>query len=82
MSPQADAKPAARKAPPAIPPGCDALLSNAQVAAVLSVSIRTVQYMVASGEFPKCDFKIGDSPRWRVKTVNAWVEAQAVKPKG
>jgi predicted DNA-binding transcriptional regulator AlpA len=65
-----------------IPPGCEALLSNAQVAAALSVSVRKVQEMISAGEFPRCDFRIGDSPRWRVGTVNAWVEARAASPKG
>lgn len=76
MSTQQKQKPA-----PAMPP-VNSVLNNAQVAFALAISVRKLQEMVSAGEFPACDFRIGDSPRWRVKTFDAWVEAQATKGKG
>lgn len=75
----------ATKAKPAeTTPAVNAVLSNSQVAAALAISVRKLQEMISVGEFPRCDFRMpgGDSPRWRVATLNSWVDAQTAKSKG
>jgi hypothetical protein len=50
-------EPPARRPPPPLPPGCEALLGKAQLCAAL----------------PPADLRLGAHPRWRVATLNAWV---------
>jgi predicted DNA-binding transcriptional regulator AlpA len=68
-------KPKAKPAKPAptLPPGCEAFLSKQQICFALGVSLRTLQSMLTTGEFPKPDARIGKFPRWRVASFNAWV---------
>jgi predicted DNA-binding transcriptional regulator AlpA len=69
-------EPPARRPPPPLPPGCEALLGKAQLCAALGVSLRKLQGMLSAGEFPAADLRLGAHPRWRVATLNAWVEAR------
>ncbi len=66
-----------RGEPPQLPSGCEALLTKAQICAALGVSLRTLQGMVSGGEFPREDLRLGVLPRWRVRTLNAWIEEKA-----
>ena len=74
-------KPKAPKDPPALPPGCEALLSKAQICFAIGVSSRTLDSMIAAGEFPRSDARVGAFPRWRVQTLNAWIGRECEKPK-
>jgi predicted DNA-binding transcriptional regulator AlpA len=65
------AEPPARRPPPPLPAGFEALLG-----AALGVSLRKLQGMLSAGEFPPADLRLGAHPRWRVATLNAWVEAR------
>jgi hypothetical protein len=62
-----------------IPPGAEALLGKAQICAALGISLRTLQSMLAAGEYPPADTRIGLFPRWRVATHNAWIDARCTK---
>lgn len=64
---------------PTLPTGCDALLSKMQICFALGISIRTFANMLADGAFPRCNARLGKYPRWHVKTLNAWIEAQCNK---
>jgi predicted DNA-binding transcriptional regulator AlpA len=75
-NPRAVEEPPARRPPPPLPPGCEALLGKAQLCAALGVSLRKLQGMLSAGEFPAADLRLGAHPRWRVATLNAWVEAR------
>lgn len=61
-----------KEAPP-LPNFSEALLGKAQICFALGVSLRTLQSMISTGEFPKHDGYVGKFPRWRVVTFNAWV---------
>ncbi len=61
------------KAFPALPPGCDAMLSKAQICFAIGVSPRTFDTMLASGDYPIHDAKVGAFKRWHVATHNAWL---------
>ena len=75
-----EAKPKREKKPaPPVPAGCEALLGKAQVCAALGISLRTFQSMMASGDYPKPDIRLGAFPRWRVASHNAWIEARTKK---
>lgn len=73
-----DKKPKAKqeKQTPVLPNSTEALLGKAQICFAVGVSVRTLQSMLAAGEFPKPDTHIGKFPRWRVATFNAWVLKQ------
>ncbi len=87
------AKPKTRKARPAgesrpapasaadLPPGVDAALTMAQVMAALGVRRTWIMAARSSGEFPQPDFPIGVAPRWRVSTVNAWMDRRVARHK-
>jgi predicted DNA-binding transcriptional regulator AlpA len=64
-----------KEAPP-LPAISEAMLGKAQICFALGVSLRTLQSMISTGEFPKHDTHIGKFPRWRVVTFNAWVRKQ------
>lgn len=66
---------ATKEAPP-LPAISEALLGKSQICFALGVSLRTLQSMLSTGEFPKSDAHIGKFPRWRVATFNAWVRKQ------
>lgn len=74
-------KPKAPKLPAVPPPGCEVLMSTAQIAAAMGVSTRQVHLMISSGKFPRCDLRIGRLARWRVSTFNTWLESQCSNPK-
>lgn len=74
------AKSAAVKQAPDLPNNTEALLGKAQICFAVGVSVRTLQSMLASGEFPKPDTHIGKFPRWRVATFNTWVLRQCGAP--
>ncbi|MDG3003263.1 hypothetical protein [Paludisphaera mucosa] len=72
------AKPKAAKKPaaaprPSPPPGVTTLLTSAEVAAALAVSIRKFRQMTATGLFPRGAGPPGMDPRWSTKTVNEWI---------
>jgi hypothetical protein len=63
-----------------LPPGCDALLSRAQVRFALGgISERKLDGMLSAGEMPPPDDHIGNRPRWHVATFNAWLAARRGK---
>ena len=51
----------------------DPLLSIGDLAKFLNVGRRTLERMIAGGEFPKSDIRIGKMPRWNRMTVAAWI---------
>lgn len=72
---------AASKPTPPLPPGCEALLSKQQICFAIGVSLRTFQGMVSAGQFPAADTRVGAFPRWRVQTLNRWIEERCAPPK-
>ena len=62
-----------KKSPPLLPAGLDPLMSLDQVARALGVSKNTGWKMLSSGEFPKAETMIGQARRWRVSTVQKWI---------
>ena len=71
--------PKTRPTAESLPSGCEAMLGKAQICTALGISLRTFQGMLSSGDYPKCDTRIGLFPRWRVATHNAWIEAKCSK---
>lgn len=63
----------------AVPPGTQGLLGKAQICALLGVSLRTFQGMLASGDYPKADTRLGAFPRWSVEHHNAWIAERCRK---
>ena len=71
--------PRCRPAAP-LPPDCDCLLSRDQVRTALGgVSQKFFDRLVARGEFPPADTRLGDLPRWRRRHVEAWIERRCRK---
>lgn len=66
---------------PTPPDGVPRLLTKAHLTVLLGVSMRKLESMLTLGQFPKCDFPIGDMPRWRAQTYLDWCEAEAAKNK-
>lgn len=63
--------PPPRKAADPIPPGADALLNRQQVCAALGgISLRTLDKMLALGEYPPPDARVAGGKRWHVATHN------------
>ncbi len=63
-----------------VPPSgvCEQLLRKAAVAGSISVSVRTLERMIAAQEFPGPDIKKGSRLLlWRPATVQGWIEEQA-----
>lgn len=56
-----------------LPAGALALLSKAQIAELIGICVRKLESMIAAGEYPKPDMRVGRLPRWRTETHNAWV---------
>ena len=73
-----------RKSPPALPANLDPLMTLEQVATALNVSKRVLWAMVAAAEFPTQETYIGTIKRWRVSTVQRWIDdrCSAVAKKG
>lgn len=74
-------KTAKNRPEPTPPEGVPRLLTKAHLTTLLGVSMRKLDSMLSLGEFPKCDFPIGDMPRWRSQTYLDWCEAEAAKNK-
>lgn len=56
------------------------VLSKTTVAQRLDVSTKTIDRMVAAGEFPSPDMSIGDrSDRWFLLTVEMWMMRKALE---
>lgn len=50
-----------------------------EVAAMLDVDRRTVERRRSAGLFPPPDMKIGKLPRWRLATIDAWIDREAAR---
>lgn len=59
-----------------LPQNTTATLSKTQIAAALNYSLRSLDALVSAGGYPRPDFLLNRSPRWRVATHNAWVDEQ------
>jgi predicted DNA-binding transcriptional regulator AlpA len=59
---------------PAAPPQ---LATLREVANRLRCTTRHVQKLRATGRFPRPDWMCGRGPRWRLSTIERWLEAQA-----
>jgi excisionase family DNA binding protein len=44
-----------------------------EVAGSLGTGRRTLERLIASGQFPGPDYRVGRCPRWTRSTVEAWV---------
>jgi|GEM_PF-2979406 len=53
------------------------MLTLTGVKNMLSAGRRSVERLRSQGKFPKPDLHIGVSPRWRVSTINRWIDQQA-----
>lgn len=49
------------------------LYDRVSVAAALGCKVRTIDRMIAAGEFPKPDLRVGRLPRWRQSTIAEWI---------
>lgn len=78
MGTKVKVKPKAKKEAkhPTLPQGCLSLLSKQQIGFAIGVSVRTLEGMIASGDFPPADTRVGAFPRWRVETLNAWIDGR------
>ena len=56
------------------PPGVNILLTPAQVCVSLSCSATELRRRIANGEFPKHESPDGKDPRWRLSTINSWID--------
>ena len=50
------------------------LLSIVETAEILNVSRRSLERLIAAGQFPKPDLRIGRMPRWHRKTLREFTE--------
>jgi len=55
--------------------GCEPLINARKVAALLGISLRTLDTLVARHEAPAF-IRIGQARRWRMAEINAWIEAR------
>lgn len=68
---------------PPLPVGMEQGLSQYQVRLALGgIAERTLRGMIASGEFPKCDFMLTNKARWLRTTVEKWLLSQKEKASG
>jgi hypothetical protein len=56
-----------------MPTDFEYLLGKADICRVVAISERTLQSMMSSGEFSKPDLYLGDLPRWKISTYQAWL---------
>jgi excisionase family DNA binding protein len=56
----------------------DASLTATQVAAILGISKRKLDYLVASGDAPNF-YRIGRLRRWRPTDVEVWMSQRGVR---
>lgn len=54
---------------------CEPLMDARKVAALLGISLRTLDTLVARGEAPAF-IRIGQARRWRMAEINLWIEAR------
>jgi predicted DNA-binding transcriptional regulator AlpA len=59
-----------------LPAGVDAILTINQLVAAIGYSRRKIDQLIATDPGLKPDGYIGRNPRWRVATVNSWIESQ------
>lgn len=69
-------KPKAKDRPPQ-DPAIDALMDKQAICTQLSIGMRKLHEMLATGEFPKADRPIGKRRLWRRSTVAAWIAGPA-----
>lgn len=50
------------------------LYNKAQTCGYISIDDRTLDRWVASHKFPKPDLYLGRYPRWKLSTINAYLE--------
>jgi predicted DNA-binding transcriptional regulator AlpA len=72
-------KTGAPTAPAVPPPGAEKLIDRAAIIEALGISERNHIGMVAAGEYPAPDLKIGRLVRWRTATHNEWIDAASKK---
>jgi predicted DNA-binding transcriptional regulator AlpA len=61
-------------------PLIEPLLNREALARTLSVSLRTLDRLQASGRLPKPDLVLGPRmPRWRNETIRRWLDDQSKK---
>lgn len=76
-------KPAARVSLKDLPPPASVfgVMNRKQVCQALGgISVRKLSMMISASEFPRPDFRIGESTRWSVTMFNEWVEEHRDKP--
>lgn len=52
----------------------DPLYNKTQICEYISIDDRTLDRWVASDKFPKPDLYLGRHPRWKLSTVNTYLE--------
>lgn len=57
-------------------PSVPRMINVREVATILGVSTRSVWRLVARGELTK-PIRIGRSARWRIRDIEAWIDASA-----
>jgi hypothetical protein len=63
--------------PPPLPPGVNALLTTPQVAFALGrADPGWVRDQIAKGRFPPPDSPEGEHPRWKLSTLNDFIERE------
>jgi predicted DNA-binding transcriptional regulator AlpA len=63
--------------PGARPERFDQLIDIRDVARILAIGKRTLERMIATGEFPRADYRVRRISRWRLSTVQAWMDRAA-----
>lgn len=59
----------------------DPLYSKAKVCDYVDIDNTTVDKWVAANKFPKPDLYLGRNPRWKLSTINAYLEQKALEYK-
>ncbi|MGQ3094120.1 MAG: helix-turn-helix transcriptional regulator [Roseateles sp.] len=57
------------------PPDLRPLLTAPEVAAVLAISLRKLEQLIAAHDAP-AHFRVGRLRRWRATDVQAWIDAR------
>lgn len=52
----------------------DPRYSKAQVCQYIAIDNTTLDKWVATGRFPKADLYLGRNPRWKLSTINAYLQ--------
>lgn len=73
MSTKAKAKPKIKMRAVEVPPDTGCYLSKRAIAALLSINVRSLERMIAKGDYPACDGLIlGKYQRWSKESHNAY----------